>query len=337
MIESHEISALMRSVSKAIDERVADRTRNLEAENVALRKMVDDLIRRVDSLPKEGIVGPMGPQGERGLQGPAGESIVGPQGLQGEKGLQGAPGERGVDGAIGPKGDTGERGPQGEKGADGIGIIGPQGPVGPAGEKGERGERGEKGLDGTQGPQGVIGIQGEPGQRGEVGARGEKGERGDAGQMGPQGLQGERGEPGRDAAEIHPLPEIEPGKKYARGVWVRHKGGLVRSDGAGGWDVMQNGIAVAYAKQSDADPRNIVLVIEQTDGKSENYPFHIPAMLYRGIFKAGTYEQGDTVTWDGSLWHCNAKSTDGAPGKSSDWQLCVKRGNHGKDATAQVK
>lgn len=304
MIETHEISALMRSVSKAIDERVADRTRDLEAKNAALQKAFDDLVKQVDALPKEGIVGPMGPQGERGMQGPAGESVVGPQGPQGEKGLQGAPGERGGDGAIGPKGDTGERG--------------------------------EKGAEGPQGPQGVMGSQGEPGQRGEAGARGEKGDRGDAGQVGERGLQGERGEAGRDAAEIHPLPEIEPGKRYARGVWVRHAGGLVRSDGAGGWDVMQNGISSIVATQHKDDPRLIQLCIITTDKESETYNLRIPMQIYRGIFKADkTYEQGDTVTWDGSLWHKNTQGKVGAPGKSECWQLCVKRGQNGKDGKGE--
>ena len=60
----------------------------------------------------------------------------------------------------------------------------------------------------------------------------------------------------------------------------------------------------------------------------------MPGMLYRGIWKHGVeYERGDCVTRDGSVWHCNADKTTLQPGGQggNDWQLCAKRGNHGKD------
>lgn len=62
------------------------------------------------------IPGPQGEMGERGIQGPPGESIVGPQGEPGE------PGSDGVDGdtVVGPAGPPGA---DGEDGADGRGIV----------------------------------------------------------------------------------------------------------------------------------------------------------------------------------------------------------------------
>ncbi len=49
-------------------------------------------------------------------------------------------------------------------------------------------------------------------------------------------------------------------------------------------------------------------------------------MLYRGVFRTGeTYHPGDTVTWGGSLWHCNSMTGD-KPGEahSSGWTLAAK-------------
>ncbi|STI65202.1 putative portal protein [Escherichia coli] len=51
-------------------------------------------------------------------------------------------------------------------------------------------------------------------------------------------------------------------------------------------------------------------------------------MLYRGVFRAGeTYHPGDTVTWGGSLWHCNSMTGD-KPGEahSSAWTLAANVG-----------
>jgi hypothetical protein len=56
------------------------------------------------------------------------------------------------------------------------------------------------------------------------------------------------------------------------------------------------------------------------DGKSLNY---------LGVHVAGkTYDAGDCVTHDGSVFYCNRMTTTG-PGTSRDWQLMVK---HGRDA-----
>lgn len=61
--------------------------------------------------------------------------VVGPQGPQGEKG------------DVGPRGPQGEIGPQGERGPQGIQGI--QGKRGPQGYQGVRGEKGEPGTSGV--------------------------------------------------------------------------------------------------------------------------------------------------------------------------------------------
>jgi len=56
-----------------------------------------------------------------------------------------------------------------------------------------------------------------------------------------------------------------------------------------------------------------------------------PVMLYRGVWKDGDYERGDTVTRGGSLWHCDAQKTSSKPGEGDDWTLCAKKGRDGRD------
>ncbi len=118
------------------------------------------LLARIETLEqRQGVAGPQGERGEKGMDGRDG--VIGPAGPQGEKGLTGdrgeqgpvgAPGEKGLDGVPGPpgpKGDTGERGPQGERGERGAdGIPGRDGLPGQPGTTGERGERGLDGKDG---------------------------------------------------------------------------------------------------------------------------------------------------------------------------------------------
>ena len=86
------------------------------------------------------------------------------------------------------------------------------------------------------------------------------------------------------------------------------------------------------------------------------HDIHIPAMLYRGVWREGSYEPGDVVTWGGSAWHCNEKTTEkpggsppdktggtggsgsgsggnGGVGGAAPWRLMVKEGRPGKDAS----
>lgn len=84
---------------------------------------------------QDGATGPEGPPGPQGPQGPQGEP--GPAGADGIDGQDGAVGATGPEGPQGPKGDTGDVGPQGPQGEPGP--TGPQGPTGPAGADGADG------------------------------------------------------------------------------------------------------------------------------------------------------------------------------------------------------
>ena len=90
------------------------------------------------------VVGPQGPQGERGPAGPQG--IQGERGEAGPQGIQGIQGEQGVQGERGPQGIQGERGPAGENGLPGA--TGPQGATGPKGDTGAQGVQGIQGVPG---------------------------------------------------------------------------------------------------------------------------------------------------------------------------------------------
>lgn len=63
----------------------------------------------------------------------------------------------------------------------------------------------------------------------------------------------------------------------------------------------------------------------------KEFPFRLPAVIYRQVFKEGTdYEQGDAVTFGGSLWIAEKDDPAGKPGLSDDWTLAAKKGRDGK-------
>lgn len=82
----------------------------------------------------------------------------------------------------------------------------------------------------------------------------------------------------------------------------------------------------------EPDGRTLLITLDDGD-VSFAAEIGVPTMIYRGVFKeSDAYERGDTVTWAGSLWHCNATTTD-RPGEGSDaWTLAVKRGRDAKPA-----
>lgn len=272
-----------------------------------------------------------------------------PAGPKGEAGSPGAPGPQGEPGARGADGAPGAAGPQGERGPEGK-----QGPQGAAGERGEPGAAGTS-VKGDAGPQGERGAPGERGPAGEQGAAGKDGqsvdlvalkstvvaEVKDAVASLPKAENGKDGADGRDAAELDILPSIDESKSYRRGTWASHNGGLIRAarqtdavkDGAiidAGWMVMVEGFACPPVFTQGDDPREFTCAAMLTSGVKTVTPFRMPVMIYREIWKEGEYERGDVVTYGGSAWHCQQKTTD-KPGTSSAWKLMVKHGNPGKD------
>lgn len=145
------------------------------------------------------------------------------------------------------------------------------------------------------------------------------------------------GEDGRDALQLEVLPCIDDGKSYPRGSYATHSGGLWRAfektHGLRGWECLVDGIA--GLEVTNTDERNFTVTVTRASGQAETKSFALPVMIYRGVFKEGDeYLRGDTVTWGGSLWHCDEPSTD-KPGElgSKGWTLATKRGRDGRDKT----
>lgn len=179
----------------------------------------------------------------------------------------------------------------------------------PPGERGEKGDAGDRGTDGAPGPAGAPGAPGESGRDGMDGKDGHNGK---------DGVDGAPGRDGRDGLPGVPGPPGSPGEKGYDGKDGRD--GIDGTDGLGFDD-----LDVAHDGE-----RTITVRFTRGDVIKE-FPIVIPTMIYRGVYKADqTYTRGDTVTWGGSLWHCNDNTAD-KPEGSKAWTLATKRGRDGKD------
>lgn len=145
----------------------------------------------------------------------------------------------------------------------------------------------------------------------------------------------ESGADGRDALAIEIEPFIDEKKSYPRGTYATHNGGLWRSHektyGMRGWECIVDGVSAVDIQQDNE--RSFSITLERASGALEVKSFDVPVTIYRDVFKAGTeYQPGDTVTWGGSMWHCNEPTTD-KPGEtgSKGWTLAVKRGRDLRD------
>ena len=142
---------------------------------------------------------------------------------------------------------------------------------------------------------------------------------------------------GRDALQLEIQPFIDEGKSYTRGSYATHNGGLWRAyektHGMRGWECIVDGVSDVDISMNGQ--RNFIVTVNRASGASEKKSFDIPTMVYRGVFKSGDeYLPGDTVTWGGSLWHCDEQTQD-KPGEtgSKGWTLAAKRGRDGRDKT----
>ncbi|WP_210307365.1 hypothetical protein [Aquamicrobium lusatiense] len=220
------------------------------------------------------------------------------------------------------------------------------------GEKGDRGERGDAGKDGQNGvglAAALIDKNGElvvtlsdggvqklgvvVGADGKDGEKGERGEKGEAGERGADGADGRDGKDGVDAVEFFKSDAGHLIVTMSNGA-TRDLGPIVGKDGAPGRD----GFSL---KDFDAelmpDGRSILLKFADETDTSFAVELGIPTMIYRGAYKHDqTYSRGDTVTWNGSLWHCNVDGNGDRPGdRDSGWSLAAKAGRDGKDYSPQ--
>ena len=271
----------------------------------------------------------------------------------------------------GEKGDPGEIGPSGKDGRDvDVAIVRQliaekvtealahlRQPV-----DGRDGRAGKDGVDGKDGRDGK-GVDAEvvraivasevvfaveqiqvpkDGKDGLPGAPGKDGRDGRDGKDGRDGNDGIDGAAGRDAAEIE-IVAIDVGRSYQRGSFAQYRGGLIRAfrrtdpiTNAGleacGWNVVVQGILEEREEVLD-EGRRIKRTTIYTDGREMVREFKTACILYRGVWREGTFERGDTVTWGGSSWHCEETTTD-KPGDSRAWRLMVKEGRPGRDYKA---
>lgn len=207
-------------------------------------------------------------------------------------------------------------------------VDGAKGMDGAKGEKGDKGDPGMDGKDGADGKDGEKGDKGDPGMDGKHGMHGEKGI------DGTDGTRGEDGEPGRDALELDILSGIDETRRYRRGTYAQHKGGLWRTmrttDGMDGWECIVRGIA-SIESTSEDEGRTVHEKHVFSDGSHVTHTRHVPINIYRGVYKDGqVYKQGDTVTWAGSMWHCNEQTAEKPLEGAGVWTLATKRGRDGK-------
>jgi hypothetical protein len=101
--------------------------------------------------------------------------------------------------------------------------------------------------------------------------------------------------------------------------------GPAGADGAKGADGL--GCDALVLDQDDADAGLLTLAYTKGDARVPLGTVRLPIVRYSGVYEAGrAYVKGEQVTYQGSLWHCEAPTRE-RPGTDGDgWVLQVKRG-----------
>lgn len=296
----------------------------MEAVKAYFARAISPIAERINELDERVKALPVPERGEKGEPGDPGKD-----GAPGEKGEAGEKGDPGIPGEPGASGKDGTPGADGKDGKDGNGIANV--------ELDEDGKSFDLVLeDGRR-----VEVPLPPGVQGDAGQDGAKGEKGDKGETGDAGRDGRDGEPGRDAPHVDVLDGIDETRRYQRGTFATHLGGLIRSfratdpigeDGnldRAGWHVVVRGISEATFDASE-DGRIVTLRLSYTDGQRFEKSLRVPAMIYRGIWEDSIYSKGDVVTRDGSTWVLQEDVARGKPGEEgSGWKLAVKKGRDG--------
>lgn len=166
--------------------------------------------------------------------------------------------------------------------------------------------------------------------------RGEKGDAGESGDAGPAGRDGTDGKDGRSVTSSaisqdgELMLTMSDGSLQSAGLVVGQRG-TRGADGRDGVDGKDGFGFDDLAVEHDGE-RTITLRFCRGDEVKE-FPFRFPVQIYRGVFREGvTYQHGDTVTFGGSTWHCNADTCEKPGEGSAVWTLSVKRGRAGRSA-----
>lgn len=207
----------------------------------------------------------------------------------------------------------------------------------PVAIKGEPGEPGSKGEPGTVDMK-VVAEMVDAAVTHALGAlpAPERGERGEPGEKGTPGSDGKDGLDGADGAGIADVLIDRDGGLVATFTDGRTKtlGQIVGKDGVDGIpgkDGETFGLDDFDIVPYD-DGRTIKLCFTRGD-TMHSFDLAFPVVLDRGVFVAERqYEQGDAVTWAGSLWIAQKETSAKPDTADSGWRLAVKRGRDGKDA-----
>ena len=168
----------------------------------------------------------------------------------------------------------------------------------------------------------------------------------------PQAIQGEPGKDGKDGRDgkdgadgtsvsLEDVERMVEGKvagwaldfeRRAQGVLERAIDRIPRpADGKDGRDGV-DGIGFDDLTVEQSGERGMVIRFAR-GAEVKEFALAFPVVVDRGVYKDGSaYEQGDAVTWGGSLWIAQKDSPEGKPGMGDGWRLAVKKGRDGKDA-----
>lgn len=279
-------------------------------------------------VPKDGRDGRDGKDGRDGLNGVNGKdaNALAVQDIEAavESYLEAHPPAPGADGKPGADGRDGVDGRNGLDGADGVN--------GKDGADGRHGVDGKDGRDGTDGKSvsidDVLPTVMEKVQKAL-----------DAIPIPKDGKDGEPGRDGKDGTsvtveEMKAIVEAYAStwaldfEKRASEVMQRTIDRLPKpKDGRDALSIENFELSLG----DDLRTFTVALICGETRvEKSVKLPFPV----YREIWKAETsYDIGDAVTWDGSVWIALKASTGSRPGEyNKSWRLAVKRGRNGRDA-----
>jgi hypothetical protein len=102
------------------------------------------------------------------------------------------------------------------------------------------------------------------------------------------------------------------------------------------WPKPKDGIGFDDLSVEYDGERTFKFVMSRGDQRKE-YAFDVPVLIYRDLYSdAKTYVRGDSVTWDGSIWHAQVDGAKEKPGTGKEWRLAVKKGKPGKDGVMTV-
>lgn len=108
-------------------------------------------------------------------------------------------------------------------------------------------------------------------------------------------------------------------------------GPVVGKDGEPGKDG-SDGLAFEDMTEELADDGRTIVRRYSRGDQVKEFRHQVSVVLDRGVYKEGTeYQAGDGVTWGGSFWIAQQKTTE-KPDGGDCWRLAVKRGKDGKSA-----